>query len=41
LIGLCDTKIKGSKTFDKYWVNGTCKTKIRKALYAQMLVKRL
>jgi len=33
--------MKGSKVYDQYWVNGTCKTKIRKAIYAQMLVKRL
>jgi len=39
LIGLCDDKMPGSKAYDKYWVNGTCKTKVRKAIYAQMIVK--
>jgi len=31
----------GSKTFDKYWVDGTVKRTFRKSIYAQMLVKKL
>jgi len=31
----------GSKVYDQYWVNGTCKSKVRKAIYAQILCKSL
>lgn len=41
LIGLCEEKIVGSRTYDKWWVNGSCKRDFRKAIYVQMLVKRL
>jgi DnaJ family protein C protein 2 len=41
LTNLLATKMPGSKVFDQYWVTGTCKTKIKKAIYAKMLNQRL
>jgi hypothetical protein len=41
LVSLCADKMPGSKVFDKYWVDGTCKRTFRKSIYAQMLVKKL
>lgn len=34
LSALCSDKMPGSKTFDKYWVDGTVKRTFRKSIYA-------
>lgn len=41
LKALCEGKMKGSKVYDKYWVDGSCKRDFRKAIYAKMLVAQL
>jgi len=41
LKALCEGKMKGSKVFDKYWVDGSCKRDFRKAIFAKMLVAQL
>lgn len=40
LIELFNQKMPNSKKYDQYWVSGICKAKIKKLIYAEMLVKR-